>query len=161
MADSLEVVEATEHWTLFSAAEGAILIVSWRGTKPHKVEDLLADLDCAPYNARELCDGGLHSGFWKRATVTMQIAKLRGLLMREDVAKVVLCGHSLGGAVAVLNAARLSKSLQLLKTSIRLACMGKIRCLTFGAPQVCDVVLVAVYCWMTLGLGCSLSFSCF
>lgn len=124
---------------LFSAANSSILIMSWRGTKPHKIEDLIADLDCAQSTARELCEaGGVHSGFWKRATDTISIAKLRSMLLRDKVAKLLLCGHSLGGAVALLNAARLVRSLDLLKGSSKLACLEKIRCITFGAPQVAD-----------------------
>lgn len=122
---------------LFTAANSSILIMSWRGTKPHRVEDLIADLDCAQFTARELCEaGGVHSGFWKRATDTVSIAKLRTILLRDEVSSLVLCGHSLGGAVAVLNAARLVKSLDMLKSSCKAACLEKIRCLTFGAPQV-------------------------
>jgi predicted lipase len=113
--------------------------MSWRGTKPHKIEDLIADLDCVQSTARELCEaGGVHSGFWKRATDTISIAKLRSMLLRDTVSKLLLCGHSLGGAVALLNAARLVRSLELLKGSYKVACREKIRCITFGAPQVAD-----------------------
>lgn len=80
----------------------------------------------------------MHSGFWKRATDTISISKLRSMLLRDTVSKMLLCGHSLGGAVALLNAARLVRSLEVLKGSYKVECRKKIRCITFGAPQVAD-----------------------
>ncbi len=49
LADWIRIEQAREQWCLFSGAApggGEILLLAWRGTVLHRLEDLVADLHC-------------------------------------------------------------------------------------------------------------------
>src|SRR5262249_36331373 len=122
-----------ETATPFSAAANTILpiarthgviatrqdatIVAFAGTDPLVVADWVTDFDAFP------SPKGLHSGFQLAADVAWSVV--------EDAVKtrggrnVVFTGHSLGGAIAIISAERVSRELEVTPTSVY----------TFGSPR--------------------------
>ncbi|MEQ2016246.1 lipase family protein [Photorhabdus bodei] len=107
---------------LFYVASKNDVIVSWRGTA--STEDVLTDATYQPLRVdcdeKALCSGFIHSGkvhkgFWEAFSL---VAKLRvpsdkNIAVFSDVLdlakkrKLFVCGHSLGGALALLHSAQL------------------------------------------------------
>ncbi|KAI5070585.1 hypothetical protein GOP47_0014928 [Adiantum capillus-veneris] len=100
-------------------------IVACRGT--HDVGDALVDLKIVQ-RTLSLGDGAAHAGFLDRAK-TVPLHYLKRLLIRNE--KIVLTGHSLGGAVASL------LTLRLLESTGKW-CHDQIQCYTFGCPFFAD-----------------------
>ncbi|MDE9533286.1 lipase family protein [Xenorhabdus bovienii] len=105
---------------LFYAANNKELIVSWRGTA--QGQDVLTDLEFKPIplNEEYLNKGKVHRGFWQAfMAVNNNVVELKdGGKTKDrnvfddikDLAEgrnLFICGHSLGGALALLNSAQL------------------------------------------------------
>ncbi|EJW05032.1 hypothetical protein EDEG_00867 [Edhazardia aedis USNM 41457] len=75
------------------------IVVSFRGTQSHK--DALKDLDCEYIR---FFSGFGHSGFIKQATkfVKHQLNLLKYFCDKKKTKNVLLCGQSLGGAIATI-----------------------------------------------------------
>lgn len=103
------------------------VIVAWRGTS--SVFDVGTDLAFRPVNS-EACDidktqctsllpaGKVHTGFWSgysrvEKKFKDEIKMLRALVENKDL---FICGHSLGGALALIHAAKLKDYIPLLYT---------------------------------------------
>ena len=113
-------VENAQAWVYFGAGK---IVVACRGTEPSQFADVLADLKTIP--VRHERQGYVHSGF-KEETDKVYPGILKAVLAgRKKEEKVYVCGHSLGGAMAVLVAEQL--------------CHDKIpveELKTFGQPRV-------------------------
>ncbi|MDE9544494.1 lipase family protein [Xenorhabdus bovienii] len=112
------------HTQLFYAANKQEIIVGWRGTEP-EIKDIITDgtfqpveLGCAPQG---VCSGfsekgKVHKGFWEAFHLVKDI-QIPDIKERETIfehilelaqkRKLFVCGHSLGGALALLHSAQL------------------------------------------------------
>tara|TARA_Y100000389_G_scaffold201976_1_gene246059 strand:- start:9148 stop:9867 length:720 start_codon:yes stop_codon:yes gene_type:complete len=95
-------------WTQFQA------VLCFRGTEPSEFSDIKADLNALPSRAET--KGFVHMGFqtevekiWDSITECLSNNNLLEL-------RVLICGHSLGGAMATIAAARLEDSVDCLYT---------------------------------------------
>ncbi|KAG0584252.1 hypothetical protein KC19_3G196700 [Ceratodon purpureus] len=100
-------------------------VVACRGTTD--MSDALVDLNFLQ-RTMTLIPGAAHSGFLDRAK-TIPLEYFRRLLIRGE--RLVLAGHSLGGAVASLLALRLLES-------TGKWCHAQVQCYTFGCPFFAD-----------------------
>lgn len=100
-------------------------VVACRGTMD--VSDALVDLNIV-HRTVSLGEGAAHAGFLDRAK-SIPLDYFRRLLVRNE--RVVLTGHSLGGAVASL------LTLRLLEATGRW-CHEQVQCYTFGSPFFAD-----------------------
>eukprot|EP00250_Pteridium_aquilinum_P024491 c29156_g1_i1 orf=197-1717(-) len=105
-------------------------VVACRGT--HDVGDALVDLKIM-HRTMSLGEGAAHAGFLDRAK-SIPLDHFKKLLIRNE--KIVLTGHSLGGAVASL------LTLRLLESTGRW-CHEQIQCYTFGCPFFADYRLAS------------------
>tara|TARA_B100000902_G_scaffold218630_1_gene207771 strand:- start:1161 stop:1976 length:816 start_codon:yes stop_codon:yes gene_type:complete len=113
-------VENAQAWVYFGAGK---IVVACRGTEPSQFADVLADLKTIP--VRHERNGMVHSGFWEEANKVYPGILKAVKAGRKNKEKVYVCGHSLGGAMAVLVAEML--------------CHDKIpveELKTFGQPRV-------------------------
>ena len=98
--------------------QGGRLYLCFRGTESRS--DVLADLDVRrvhlPRGVR------VHSGFYGQ--FESLIGRIEADLTARAAGRIVVCGHSLGGAVATIAAAHLAAALM------------DVRCYTFGCPRV-------------------------
>jgi deoxyadenosine/deoxycytidine kinase len=100
-----------------------IVVTAFRGTS--NLDDLSTDLSAMP----TLTPSGLtHSGFLSRSNVDCLTSYLLQKVVQGK--RVVITGHSLGGACATLLAVRLTEELIHAKEDVNLLCI------TFGAPLV-------------------------
>lgn len=102
-------------------------MIVFRGTDFSTMHDVLANIDVSRTKDVLLGEVYVHDGFRRHAnTVCNDIVRFINMHARSQYHKVVFAGHSLGGAVALLTAARISNMFDLLE----------IECYTFGAPMV-------------------------
>ncbi|KAH7277516.1 hypothetical protein KP509_39G055000 [Ceratopteris richardii] len=104
---------------------GGHYVVACTGTMD--VSDALVDLNIV-HRTVSLGEGAAHAGFLERAK-SIPLDFFRRLLIRNE--RVVLTGHSLGGAVASL------VTLRLLEATGRW-CHEQVQCYTFGSPFFAD-----------------------
>lgn len=119
----------------YIAANDDMIVVAFRGTQPEELRDWLSDANTllAPYAAGT---GMIHSGFY-RALEVVHPAMLRTLEeWRDNGQSLWFTGHSLGGALAMLAAARTYfEDPTLLADGVY----------TFGQPRTCCPQLAAAY----------------
>ncbi|MEQ1965253.1 lipase family protein [Xenorhabdus khoisanae] len=118
----IEFIDTVENLNtqLFYVANNKELIVSWRGTA--QGQDVLTDLEFKPIPLTEeyLNKGKAHQGFWQAFMAAnnnvIEIKSGDKITRRnifDDIKKLAkgknlfICGHSLGGALALLNSAQL------------------------------------------------------
>ncbi|MDE9431976.1 lipase family protein [Xenorhabdus bovienii] len=118
----VEFIDTVENLNtqLFYVANNKELIVSWRGTA--QGQDVLTDLEFKPIPLTEeyLNKGKAHQGFWQSFMAinnnVVQIKngdKITRINIFDDIKKlaedknIFICGHSLGGALALLHSAQL------------------------------------------------------
>jgi hypothetical protein len=94
-------------------------VLAWRGTALDRVSDLLLDMEIMPINHPTL--GLVHSGFL-RGMMSVAEAVANDVAGREQ--QVVLTGHSLGGAMALLFGAWMASQGRPVHSIV-----------TFGAPR--------------------------
>lgn len=95
--------ESSEAWVFYTKDNS--IVVACRGTEPTEAKDVLADLDLYPI--KHPVSGRVHRGFYTYANkVYSQILDevVKGRKKDQDV---YVCGHSLGGAMAVIIAEQL------------------------------------------------------
>ncbi|MCT8350053.1 lipase family protein, partial [Photorhabdus temperata] len=112
---------------LFYVASNSDVLVSWRGTI--SLENYLTDLTFQPLSLscddeKALCSGFIHSGkvhkgFWEAFSLigkliapsdkTKTITVFRDILDLVKNKRLFICGHSLGGALALLHSAQLKE----------------------------------------------------
>ncbi|WP_300033394.1 lipase family protein [uncultured Roseobacter sp.] len=140
------------------AGTDEILVVSFRGTEPDRLLDILADLLALPLMAWNV-PGRLHTGFWQAlrevwldpgmpmlvwpdpddSEASQGLSEVLGQFRRSaPSAPVWICGHSLGGALATLAAARLVADGTLDADDIA-------GVYTFGQPRVGDADFAGSY----------------
>lgn len=111
-------------------------VISFRGTQPRELQDLLADANIAwrgfPNGdmppARRL--GMVHAGFSAALECVYDEVEKHALKLHEGGAIIWITGHSLGGALATLMFARLVTAHAKLASQVRLV--------TFASPRVGD-----------------------
>ncbi|MDE1483446.1 lipase family protein [Xenorhabdus bovienii] len=118
----VEFIDTDENLNtqLFYVANNKELIVSWRGTA--QGQDVLTDLEFKPIPLTEeyLNKGKAHQGFWQAFMAinnnVVQIKngdKITRINIFDDIKKlaedknIFICGHSLGGTLALLHSAQL------------------------------------------------------
>jgi hypothetical protein len=79
-------------------------VIAFRGTEPGDLRDLIINLDILL--ATEAGEAKVHSGF--QAALNQVWPQVVALLQPDPDLPLLLCGHSLGGALAMLAASRLS-----------------------------------------------------
>ena len=101
---------------------GDIAVVAVPGTNPMQIEDDLHDLDTDPILVPGL--GYVHDGFQKCFVPLYEMIR-PALLADASIKRVVITGHSLGGAIAVGLAAQFTRDKELPCSFV-----------TFGSPHV-------------------------
>ncbi|AKH65468.1 MULTISPECIES: lipase family protein [Photorhabdus] len=110
---------------LFYVASKSDVLVSWRGTI--SLENYLTDLTFQPLSLscddeKALCSGFIHSGkvhkgFWEAFSLVgkLKVPGDKNIIVFNDILdlakgkKLFICGHSLGGALALLHSAQLKE----------------------------------------------------
>ncbi|WP_053007653.1 lipase family protein [Pragia fontium] len=97
---------------LFYIANKTMLLVAWRGTQ--EISDCLTDIKFwqRPHELElDSQDGFVHTGFWEAFDVPRNKFKndFDAIIDLNEGRELFLCGHSLGGALAVIHAATLKR----------------------------------------------------
>ncbi|RCV49205.1 lipase family protein [Marinitenerispora sediminis] len=119
----------------FVAASDRMIVVAFRGTEPAELRDWLSDANAAqvPHSARR---GRVHSGFAQALDAVYPELHEAVTAARTDGQSLWFTGHSLGGALAMLAAARMYfDDPDLLADGVY----------TFGQPRTCDPELATAY----------------
>ena len=96
------------------------LVVVVRGTEADESEDIFSDLNL--WQTKSKTHGGVHEGFYKDADEIIQPVSHYVNDISRHTKKIWFCGHSLGGAIAVVLASRFH--------------MRVATCYTYGQPRV-------------------------
>ena len=117
-----------------TASTGRINILSICGTEDQKDAEIDLRLKLTPFDVE---GGAVHTGFNDYAEVLLGNERVQAVLDEITSAgeKLYLTGHSLGGAVAILTAARLTER----------GLGDSIEVITFGAPAVGDRYFAAYF----------------
>ncbi|MDX5627137.1 MULTISPECIES: lipase family protein [unclassified Brenneria] len=104
---------------LFIITNSTQLIVIWRGTETDKLADFVTDGTCRPISCDSIIPGGTaHKGFLDAFELAKKRFSKEFVSVKDDGASedLFICGHSLGGALALLHAAELKNNTPLLYT---------------------------------------------
>lgn len=103
------------------------IYLSFRGSE--EVHDFIANMDVRmlPF-VPEKPAAKVHNGFYKQFQVIekQMTCDIQFLQRHHNIEKVITCGHSLGGSIAVMSAAYLTKT----------RIVDKIECYTIGCPRI-------------------------
>lgn len=119
----------------FTVAGDHMIVTAFRGTEPARIRDWLTDSTTPPWPGPGRT-GYVHHGFAEALDSVFPAVRKAIAELRTDGQSLWFTGHSLGGALAMLAAARLH-----LEDS-RLLADGVV---TFGQPRTCDRLLAAAY----------------
>ncbi|MEV6820301.1 lipase family protein [Nocardiopsis dassonvillei] len=124
-------LEDTQAYTM---ASDDMIITAFRGTEPTEIRDWLSDAN-APLVPGQANRGMVHWGFNQALEAVYPAIHAAVGEMRANGQSVWFTGHSLGGALAMLAAARLYFSDGVLADGVY----------TFGQPRTCDAALAGAY----------------
>ncbi|MGA5820702.1 lipase family protein [Kitasatospora sp. NPDC094028] len=125
-------LEDTQAYTM---ASDRMIVVAFRGTEPREIRDWLSDATTPPWPG-PAGTGYVHYGFAQALESIFPDVRKAIAELRTDDQSVWLTGHSLGGALAMLAAARLELEEPALRAD---------GVYTFGQPRTCDRLLAAAY----------------
>jgi pimeloyl-ACP methyl ester carboxylesterase len=114
-------------------------VLVFRGTEFTSIGDFLADayVEMIPFPSSGRERGRVHGGFSEGARAVWK--RVYGMLMQHPVDDLIIAGHSLGGAIAVLAAARLFREYETLEDPRFTRVFDSLRGIyTFGQPAVGD-----------------------
>lgn len=116
-------IVGTQAFGAYRAADNTALL-AFRGTQPDKLADLGTDISVLPVSS-SLVSGSVHAGFLRayEAVHADIVAWLAG--PAQGRSRLILCGHSLGAALACLCAAAIKPS----------ALQGATQLVTLGGPR--------------------------
>lgn len=116
-----------------------VYIIAFRGTEGVFSKDLLTDVVKISLVRRTPFKGSVHDGFRATAENAVSLLRDRPPALNDIVAgraKVVVTGHSLGGAAAVIFSAWLAE---------KGVDVGNMKTITFGAPAAGDAAFATAY----------------
>ncbi|MFD5461869.1 lipase family protein [Kitasatospora sp. NPDC127059] len=119
----------------YTMASDRMIVVAFRGTEPKELRDWLTDSTTPPWPGPG-GTGYVHYGFAEALESVFPDVRKAVTELRTGDQTVWFTGHSLGGALAMLAAARLALE------EPRLTADGVY---TFGQPRTCDRLLTAAY----------------
>jgi hypothetical protein len=114
-------------------------VLVFRGTEFTSIGDFLADayVEMIPFPSSGRERGRVHGGFSEGAKAIWK--RVYWMLMEYPVDDLIIAGHSLGGAIAVLAAARLFREYETLEDARFMRVFDSLRGVyTFGQPAVGD-----------------------
>jgi triacylglycerol lipase len=125
-------LEDTQAYTM---ASDHMIITAFRGTEPAQIRDWLSDSSTPPWPGPG-GKGFIHYGFGEALESVFPEVKAAITEFRNNDQTIWFTGHSLGGALAMLAAARLYfEEPHLLADGVY----------TFGQPRTCDRILARAY----------------
>ncbi|EUC59126.1 lipase [Rhizoctonia solani AG-3 Rhs1AP] len=127
--------DAVPKWYVGWWPTQSTVVVGHQGTNPAQLESLLTDAEVVMNSLSTSLFPGIsssvkaHDGFMKAHadTATIILAAVKALLAAQSASKVLAIGHSLGGAIATLDA---------LYFKLNLPSTVSIKAVTFGLPRV-------------------------
>ena len=124
--DSTKANDPEGDTQLYYVYNNSKILIAWRGTA--SLTDGITDASFRPVesdncNIKSECTslvpaGKVHTGFWSGYTLIERMfeKQLNELLNKIESRDLFICGHSLGGALALIHSARLKESKPLLYT---------------------------------------------